>query len=153
MTEEAISDSLSPESQAPEAPIVRVRHVMKRDFDIVDGMDTVAEALARMVHVETKCLIVKKRHADDEFGMVLMSDIARKVLARDRPAERVNIYEIMSKPLLSVPPEMDIRYCARLFARFKLSRAPVVDQREVVGIVSLTDLVVKGMLERTTPTP
>jgi CBS domain-containing protein len=54
----------------------------------------------------------------------------------------------MSKPLISVPPEMDIRYCARLFNRFDLSRAPVVEDGEVIGIVSLTDLVMKGMMPR-----
>lgn len=128
--------------------LIRVRDVMKRDFDLVDSMDTVAVALERMLHVETKSLIVRKRHPDDEFGLVLISDIARSVLAKDRAPDRVNIYEIMSKPLLSVPPAMDIRYCARLFARFDLSRAPVVEQGEVIGIVSLTDLVVKGMLPR-----
>ena len=127
---------------------VRVRDVMKKHFDTVDGMDTVAEALERMLHVDTKCLIVRKRHRDDELGMVLISDIARQVLAKDRAPDRVNIYEIMSKPLLSVPPDMDIRYCARLFDRFDLSRAPVVENGEVIGIVSLTDLVIKGMLPR-----
>ena len=125
---------------------VRVRDVMKKHFDTVDGMDTVAEALERMLHVDTKCLIVRKRHRDDELGMVLISDIARQVLAKDRAPDRVNIYEIMSKPLLSVPPDMDIRYCARMFDRFDLSRAPVVENGEVIGIVSLTDLVMKGMM-------
>jgi CBS domain-containing protein len=127
---------------------IRVRDVMKPHFDTVDGMDTVAEALERMLHVDTKSLIVRKRHRDDELGMVLISDIARQVLARDRAPDRVNIYEIMSKPLLSVSPEMDIRYCARLFDRFDLSRAPVVEHGEVIGIVSLTDLVMKGMMPR-----
>jgi CBS domain-containing protein len=92
--------------------------------------------------------VVRKRHDDDEFGMVMISDIARQVLAQDRAPDRVNIYEIMSKPLLSVPPDMDIRYCARLFNRFDLSRAPVLDQGEIIGIVSLTDLVMKGMLPK-----
>jgi CBS domain-containing protein len=124
---------------------IRVRDVMKHQFDVVDGMDTVADALERMRHVDTKSLIVRKRHADDELGVVLISDIARQVLARDRAPHRVNIYEIMSKPVISVSPDMDIRYCARLFARFDLSRAPVVEQGEVIGIVSLTDLVIKGM--------
>ncbi|NBC48090.1 MAG: CBS domain-containing protein [Gammaproteobacteria bacterium] len=128
--------------------LIRVRDVMKPNFDLVDGMDTVAQALERMLHVDTKSLIVRKRHADDEYGLVLISDIARQVLAKDRAPERVNIYEIMSKPLLSVSPTMDIRYCARLFNRFDLSRAPVVEHDEVIGIVSLTDLVVKGMLPR-----
>ena len=80
--------------------------------------------------------------------MVMISDIARQVLAQDRAPDRVNIYEIMSKPLLSVPPDMDIRYCARLFTRFDLSRAPVLDKGEVIGIVSLTDLVMKGMMPK-----
>jgi CBS domain-containing protein len=118
---------------------------MKHAFDVVDGMDTVALALERMRHVETKSLIVRKRHADDEYGVVLISDIARLVLAKDRAPDRVNIYEIMSKPVITVSPDMDIRYCARLFARFDLSRAPVVEAGDVVGIVSLTDLVMKGM--------
>jgi len=96
--------------------------------------------------VENKTLIVQKRHADDEIGMVLISDIARQVLARDRAPERVNVYEIMAKPVISVSPDMDIRYCARLFTRFELTRAPVVEDGEVVGIVSMTDLVIKGML-------
>ncbi len=77
---------------------------------------------------------------------MVLSDISRQVLAQDRAPDRVNIYEIMSKPVLSVNPEMDIRYCARLFARFNLTRAPVVDNGEVMGIVSLTDMVVKGMV-------
>jgi len=128
--------------------IVRVRDVMKRQFDTVDGMSTVAQALDTMQHVDTKSLIVKKRHENDEIGMVLLSDIARQVLAKDRAPDRVNIYEIMSKPVMTVDPDMDIRYCARLFGRFDLSRAPVVEGREVIGIVSLTDLVMKGMVPR-----
>lgn len=125
--------------------LIRVRDVMKPQFDVVDGMDTVSQALEAMRHVETKALLVRKRHENDEWGMVVISDIARKVLARDRPPDRVNIYEIMTKPVLTVHPDMDIRYCARIFARFKLTRAPVVDKGEVIGTVSLTDLVLKGM--------
>ena len=128
-----------------ERELVRVRDVMKASFDLVEGMSTVADALNTMIHVETKTLVVRKRHPDDEYGIVTLSDIARKVLAVDRAPERVNIYEIMSKPVISVDPLMDIRYCARLFDRFHLSRAPVVDNREIVGIVSYTDMVVKGL--------
>lgn len=130
--------------------LIRVRDVMKTRFDMVDGMATVADAMQTMAHVETKSLIVRKRHLDDEYGLVTLADIARQVLAADRSPERVNIYEIMSKPVISVDPAMDIRYCARLFNRFNLSRAPVVENREVVGIVSFTDMVLKGM--RSNPT-
>jgi CBS domain-containing protein len=125
--------------------LVRVRDIMKSNFDTVDGMDTVAKALDTIRHSDTKCLVVRKRHQDDEYGIVLLSDIARQVLAADRAPDRVNIYEIMSKPVISVDPAMDIRYCARLFARFGLSRAPVIEDGEVIGIVSYTDMVLKGL--------
>lgn len=128
--------------------VIRVRDVMKTKFDLVDGLTTVSDALKKMKYVETKSLLVNKRHDDDEYGIVLLHDIAREVLAKGRSPERVNIYEIMSKPVVTVDPDMDIRYCARLFDKFGLSRAPVVDERTLVGIVSYTDMVLKGMAGR-----
>ena len=124
--------------------IVRVRDVMKFDVDIVDGMLTVTEALKSMKFPDTRTLIVDKRHADDEYGVVMFRDMAKKVLARDHSPNRVNVYEIMSKPVLSVYPEMDIRYCTRLFDRFGLSRAPVLEDQKIIGLVSYTDIVLKG---------
>jgi CBS domain-containing protein len=129
-----------------ERKVVRVRDVMKTKFDMVDGMTTVADALKTMKHVETKTLLIDKRHDDDEYGMLLISDIARKVLAVDRAPERVNVYEVMAKPVVTVDPDMDIRYCARMFDRFNLSRCPVVDGGHVVGIISFTDMVLRGLV-------
>ena len=127
-----------------ENEVIRVSDVMKSRFDMIDGKVTVADALKRMKHVETKTLIVDKRHDDDEYGIVLLSDIAKHVLAVDRSPDRVNVYEIMTKPVITVRPEMDIRYCARLFDRLGLSRAPVLEQGKVVGIVSFTDMILRG---------
>ena len=127
-----------------ENEVIRVSDVMKSRFDMIDGKVTVADALKRMKHVETKTLIVDKRHNDDEYGIVLLSDIAKHVLAVDRSPDRVNVYEIMTKPVITVRPDMDIRYCARLFDRFGLSRAPVLERGRVVGIVSFTDMVLRG---------
>lgn len=126
-------------------PIVRVRDVMRRDIDIVDGMTTVHDALSQMKHLKNKMLIIDKRHEDDEYGMVMISDIAYHVLARDKAPERTNVYEIMSKPIITVDADMDIRYCARLFERLKLSRAPVMDGGKLVGVVSLTRMVLEGV--------
>ncbi len=125
--------------------LVRVKDVMKAHYDVVDGMTTVSQALGKMKHIETKCLIVNRRNENDEYGIVMISDIATKVLAKDRAPDRVNVYEIMTKPVVSVDAEMDIRYCARLFERLGLSRAPVTKNQEIIGIVSHTDLVLNGL--------
>ncbi|MEZ5950538.1 MAG: hypothetical protein R3C12_15245 [Planctomycetaceae bacterium] len=61
-----------------EVKIVRVGDVMKREFDLVDGKLTVKQALLSMKHRETRALIVDKIDADDEYGIVLISDIAKK---------------------------------------------------------------------------
>ena len=125
--------------------VIRVRDVMKSEVDVVDGMMTVTEALQSMKYPDTRTLIVGKRHDDDEYGVVMFRDMAKKVLARDHSPNRVNIYEIMSKPVISVHPDMDIRYCTRLFDRFGLSRAPVLKRQKIIGLVSYTDIVLKGL--------
>jgi len=128
--------------------VIRVKDVMKqKQFIEMDGLMTVKDALEAMQEQDANVLIVKKRDDDDEYGLVLLSDITKKVLAKDRSPERVNIYEIMSKPVVSIHPRMDVRYCARLFDKFGLSLAPVIDQDRVIGIVGHTELVKQGLIE------
>jgi len=129
--------------------LICVRDVMKHGFNKVDGLDTVQSALKKMKHMESHILIVNKRDKHDEYGIVLLADIAKKVIAKDRSPERVNIYEIMSKPVISVRANMDIRYCSRLFNRFGLNIAPVSDDEtgELIGTVSYNDIVLKGLVD------
>lgn len=128
--------------------IVRVRDVMRTEFDLVDGLHTVADVLKEASHPESKCFIVNKRHEDDEYGILMLSDIAKNILAKNKAPERINVYEIMSKPVISVKPEMDIRYCSRLFENFGLNRAPVIENNEVIGIVGYSDIVLRGIRDR-----
>ena len=125
--------------------LIRVKDVMKTDFGTIDGIATVADALIKMKTLKTAVLIVNKRNEDDEYGMVTSGDIARHVLAKDRAPDRVNVYEIMSKPVISVHPDMDIRYCSRLFANYNLVRAPVLENNKIVGMVSPNSLVLDGL--------
>jgi predicted transcriptional regulator len=125
--------------------IIRVIEVMKTEVDIVDGMMTVAEALKSLKYPDTRTMIVDKRHDDDEYGVVMFRDIALRVLAPNLSPHRINIYEIMSKPVVAVDPQMDIRYCTMLFDNFGLSRAPVLENNNIIGLVSYTDIVLKGL--------
>lgn len=127
--------------------LVRVRDVMHSRYCRVDGLITVEQALKQMREDNAQALIIEKRDADDEYGIVVLADIAKNVLAPNRAPERVNVYEIMSKPALGVKPDMQVRYCARLFDQFGLNVAPVIDSAgEVIGLVSFEDLTLRGLL-------
>lgn len=127
--------------------IIKTREVMHEKHLELDGMATVREALDQMKAANADVVIVRKRDEHDAFGILLLSDIAKKVLAQDRAPKRVNVYEIMSKPVIPVEPDMDVRYCARLFERFGLSSAPVVENGQIIGIVSYQELVFQGLYE------
>ncbi len=122
-----------------------VRDIMKKDFGTIDRMATIHDALLMIKEYKTSMLVVKKRNQDDEFGMLLVSDIARQVLAKDRSSKRVNVYEVMMKPAVYIDPHMDIRYCSRLFAQFNLVRALVIENGQVIGIISPNLLVLDGL--------
>ena len=123
-----------------------VRNCMKTEVTQVDGRTDVLSALKTMKKVGATSLIVKRRNENDEYGMLLFSDIAKHVLAKDRAPERVNVYEIMSKPVIMVRPDMEIRYCARLFENFGISHAPVIEDDVIVGVVSYYSLILYGLL-------
>ncbi|MGI9285398.1 MAG: CBS domain-containing protein [Pseudomonadales bacterium] len=126
--------------------LVRVSDVMRDNFTVIDGFATVKDALDKMVETNSRTLIVDKRDKDDEFGIILLSDIAKKVLAKDKAPDRVNTYEIMTKPVIAVKPEMDVRYCARFFDNLGISIAPVIKEDKVIGMVGYHELVLKGLL-------
>ncbi len=121
--------------------VVKVKNVMTQKYVCMDGMQTIKEAISLMRENKIGVIIVNKRNEDDAYGILLLSDIAKQVLARDRSPERVNIYEIMAKPVFPVSPEMDVRYCARLFESFGLSIAPVIEKEQILGLIGYRELV------------
>ena len=128
--------------------ILRVGDTMRTEVHTVDGLATVAEAMALMRRHRVSSLVVPRRDEDDEFGLILVSDIARGVIAENRAPERVNVYEVMSKPVLTLPSEMQARYAVRLLVRFEVSRAVVLDHnRNPVGIATLRELVLGHVQE------
>ncbi|NQV98064.1 MAG: CBS domain-containing protein [Rhodospirillales bacterium] len=125
-----------------------VSQVMSTDLITIDATATVHDASVLMHTHHTSSVVVNRRNAADEFGLVVVSDIASKVLAQNLSPKRVNVYEVMSKPVISVPQEMNIVYAMRMLSRFKLSRALVIDHdRNPLGIVTLRDMVLRNITD------
>lgn len=123
---------------------VKVSDIMNTCVFTIGRMATVKEAIELMEDKGVSSLVVERRDHNDEFGLLVVSDIAREVIAKDKAADRVYVYEIMSKPVLTLPLDMNIKYAVRLLVRFGLSRALVVDmERHPMGIVTMRDMVLR----------
>lgn len=121
--------------------IVRVRDVMVKEVLSIDGMATVGEAAAKMREAQVSELLVAKRTPDDAWGIITVQDMVREVIAPGRSPKEVFVYEVMTKPVITVPADMDIRYAIRLLERVGIHRAPAEDKGELVGVITLSHIV------------
>lgn len=114
--------------------------LMTTNVVTIDGDATVREAVDLMKEKGVRCLIVERRGADDAYGIVTQRDVVYDVVAWSRDPEEVKVHEIMTKPLVVVNKDLDIRHVARLMANVGLSRAPVIFDGKLQGIVSVSDI-------------
>lgn len=118
-----------------------VRDVMRTELQMIGGLETVAEAISAMRRAGVGALVVERRDAGDEYGIVTAHDIARRVLAPKRAPERVSVYEVMTKPVLTVAPGMKLRFAIRLLDRLDCARALVTGPDGLEGLVTLREMV------------
>jgi CBS domain-containing protein len=119
----------------------KVRDIMVRDVATIDGIATVREALQQMRARHIKSLVVNRRNADDAFGIITLYDIVNRVITQSRPMDMTNVYEVMNKPLITVSQGLAVKYAARLMSQFDVKRAVIIENGELVGIVSMQDIV------------
>lgn len=122
------------------------KNVMTKDVVFIDGMATAKEAVEIMRQEKAEALIVNKRHPQDAYGIVLVHDLIKCVILQNKTSEEVNVFEIMTKPAISIPADMDVYYVANLLMRVGLRMAPVEENGEYIGIISLSDLILENKL-------
>ncbi len=127
-------------------PIVRAKDVMAKKTVMIDGMATARDAVLKMRSEGVYSLLVNKRSPDDAWAIVVYQDIVKGVILPDRSPDDVHVYEIMTKPVITVPADMDIRYVARLIYNAGVRRAPVEDKGEIIGVITLASLVLENKL-------
>ena len=123
-----------------ETPVVKVADVMQTSLHIVDGLQSVQSAIETMQRLGVSSLVIERRNESDEYGIVTVRDIAAKVVSVNRSTERTSVYEIMTKPALTISPDMNVKYAIRLLSRFGVGRALVRGADGLVGLATLRDL-------------
>lgn len=126
--------------------VVRAKDVMYKGVSSIDGMATAKEAAEKMRKLGINDLLVEKRHPDDAWGIIVVQDLIKGVILPGLSSDEVNVYEIMTKPVITVPADMDVKYVARLLHRAGIRRAPVEERGELVGMISLSSLVLENEL-------
>ncbi|MGI6415199.1 MAG: CBS domain-containing protein [Thermoguttaceae bacterium] len=114
--------------------------VMHKEVVTIEGKKTVADAIRLMREKKVSSLIVNRRGVEDAFGIVTRKDVVSKVVDPGKDPSAVKVFEVMSKPLITVSPGLQLKYCARLFNAAGIRRAVVFDGKEIVGILSNTDI-------------
>ncbi len=105
----------------------------------IDGGAPVIDAVKRMVDANVGSLLVTED--DDIVGIVTERDYLRRVALEGRDENEAAVSEIMSAPLVVVSPETTIEECMALMTERRIRHLPVVEGDEVVGLVSIGDLV------------
>ncbi len=124
--------------------VERVKDVMYSYVMNIHGITKVSDALSIMKDENIQTILVRPRNDEDVYGLITLRDIATKIIAAGKRLEDVHAYEIMAKPVLTVDANMPVNYAARYLNNFDVSWAPVMENGELVGMVSLMGMVWKG---------
>jgi len=101
-----------------------------------------ALAAARLMkEAEAGCLVVVD-HEGALSGIVTGRDLVLKVLAPNKPAEKVRVSEVMTtSPTTALASDIDMKAMARILSRARVRRLPIVDEKNrPVGIITLEDM-------------
>lgn len=116
------------------------KDVMTKDVVSIQPQATVAEAMAKMQEKNVTSLLVERATSQDSYGFMSQRDVITKVVAKGKEPEEMKVAEIMSKPIITVPPDTALQDCAMLMERAGIRRVLVYDGKQVIGIVSSTDI-------------
>ncbi len=128
------------EKSLKDVRFTKAADVMNKNVVYIDGSASVANAIKMMRDKRVSSLLVNRRGHEDAWGIMTRKDVVSKVVDPGKNPKDVKVFEIMSKPVIMVSPSLALKYCARLMSHAGVRRAPVFDGKEIVGILSNTDI-------------
>ena len=113
----------------------------KEKLVIVSPMVPVREALLLMKKNGIKSVVVDKSSENGAYGLVTFKNILESIIAEDGDIDLLNVFDIASTPSISVSRKLDIKYAARMMVENSIKRLLVVDDNEIYGIVTMSDII------------
>jgi CBS domain-containing protein len=106
----------------------------------VSPMTPVREALNIMRETRVKSLVVDKLKPHDAYGMLTYKNILQSIVANDGDIDLLRVYDIYSKPAFQISEELDVKYAAQVMVKGGVKRLLVIDNNELEGILTMTDI-------------
>jgi len=113
----------------------------KEKLVVVSPMAPVREVLVLMKKNGIKSVVVDKSSENGAYGLVTFKNILESIVAEDGDIDLLNVYDIASTPSISVSRKLDIKYAARMMVKNSIKRLLVIDNNEVYGILTMSDII------------
>ena len=114
--------------------------MIKENLAIISPLAPVRDALMLMRKTKVKSLIVNKLRPSDAYGLLTYKNILYSIVANDGDIDLLRVYDICSKPAIQVSKELDLKYASQLMVNNNVKRLLVVDNNELEGILTMTDI-------------
>jgi len=108
---------------------------------IVSPMATVREALNLMKRHKVRSVIVDKTKVDSAYGLLTFKNILQSIVAEDGDIDLLNVYDIAATPAVSVSAKLNVKYAARMMVSSSIKRLLVIDNNELHGILTMSDII------------
>ena len=113
----------------------------KEKLVLISAMSTVREAISLMKEQKVRSLIVDKNSEDGAYGLLTFKNILQSIVAEDGDIDLLNVYDISTTPAFSVSRKLDVKYAARMMVQSSIKRLLVLDNNELHGILTMTDII------------
>ncbi|MBK8565612.1 MAG: CBS domain-containing protein [Saprospiraceae bacterium] len=116
----------------------KAKDIASDQLFFIDGLASVRDAVLLMKSKNVQALIIKKRNNEDAHGIVTVTDIIKGVLIPNKTLDEVSVYEIMTKPVFSIPSQLNVKYVPRLMLNHNIKIAPVEENGEFIGLIDFS---------------
>lgn len=127
---------------------MKVDEIMTKKLEIISAEASLYDAIERMIDMRIRSLLVKPRDVNDTYGVITVRDIVHKALGKNLDLNRTKVAEIMSKPVVCIDKGMEVEHGVNLMTKFNITRVFVSDGKEIIGIISMLDVMSAALIKR-----
>ena len=127
---------------------MKIDEIMTKKLEIISADAAIYDAIERMIDKRIRSLLIKPSDEHDVYGVITVRDIVYKALGKNLDLNKTKVAEIMSKPVVFIDKGVDVEHAVNLMTKFNITRVFVNEGKEIIGIVSLLDVMSAALIKR-----